>query len=88
VWACKIQEGYNRSTEEDDEEAVKLHLQELNKELKKKHHQDSDKVTRLLSLTFPVRRNEVLSVTAATRIATTLEKYESFKRPIYVTLYS
>lgn len=38
--------------EEDDEEAIQSHLNELNKELKKKGAVDSDKITRLLSLTF------------------------------------
>ena len=58
---------------EDDDEAVKLHFQELDKELKKKHHQDGDKITRLLSLTYPFRRSEMLSVSAATRVATVLK---------------
>ena len=34
---------------QDDEEALKLHLQELHEELKKKHNQDSEKLIRLLS---------------------------------------
>ena len=70
---------------QDDEEAVQLHLQELNKELRKKHNRDSDKLTRLLSSTFYARRSETLSVTASTRVATFLEKYECFKRPICVS---
>ena len=69
---------------QDNEEAVKLHLQELDKELKKKHNQDSDKTTRLLCLTFHARRSETLSVTATTRVSI-LDKYGCFKRPIYVS---
>ena len=69
---------------QDDEEAVKLHLQELDKELKKKYNQDSDKTTRLLSLTFHAWRSETLSVTATTCISTFLDKYGCFKRPIAI----
>ena len=84
VKAKKTKDQVPDNPSQDDEDAVKLHLQELDKELKKKHNQDSDKLTRLLSLTFHARRSEMLSVTATTRVATFLDKYGCFKRPIYV----
>lgn len=81
----KDKTSQQHSDVEDDDEAVKLHFQELDKELKKKHHQDGDKITRLLPLTYPFQRSEMLSVSAATRVATVLKKYECFNRPIYVS---
>ena len=81
----KMKDQVPDNPSQDDEEAVKLHLQELDKELKKKHNLDSDKITRLLPLTFHARRSETLSVTATTRVSTFLDKYGCFKRPIYVS---
>ena len=75
----KTKDQVPNNPNQDDEEAVKLHLQELDKELKKKHNQDSDKTTRLLSLTYHARRCETLSLTATTRVSTFLDKYGWFK---------
>ena len=74
-----------QSNTDDDEEAMKLHLDELDKELRKKGPMDSDKVTRLLSLTYGTRRRSTLSVSATTRVSTTLGKYDCFKKPIFVS---
>ena len=81
----KMKDQVPDNPSQDDEEAMKLHLQEIDKELKKKHNQDSDKLTRLLSLTFHTRRSEILSVIATTCVATFLDKYGCFKRPVYVS---
>ena len=69
--------------ESDDEEAGKLHLSELQKELKKNKF-DYDKVARLLSLTFAHRRHEMAADTATTRIGEVLKRFSCLKKPIYV----
>ena len=86
VKAKKAKDQVPNNPSQDDEVAVKVHLQELDKELKKKHNQDSDKLTLLLSLTFHAQRSEMLSVTATNCVATFLEKYGCFKRPIICEL--
>ena len=58
----------NETPTEDDDEAVQSHLKELEKEVKKKN-MDSDKVTRLLSLTFVSRREGMLSQKISTAFA-------------------
>ena len=52
----------------DDEEAIKLHLSELVRELKKSCP-DEDKMVRLLSLTYASHRGDMMLETASTRIA-------------------
>ena len=70
--------------EVEDDEAIQSHLSVLQKEGKKSRI-DEGKVTRLMSLTFASRRNTMLSLTANTRVTTTLQNYPFFKKPIYVS---
>ena len=67
----------------DDAEAMEQHLSELGKEVKKKNP-DSDKVARLLSLTYSTRRTYMMSQTASTRTSAALQQYECLKKPIFV----
>lgn len=64
-----LKEGNGQSSADkcidDDDEAVQSHLRELQKEANKKK-MDSNKVTRLLSLTYNFRRHEALSSPAST----------------------
>lgn len=69
--------------DDEDEETVKCHLKELEREVKKKQ-MDDNKVSRLLSLTYASRRESILSHNATTRVAATLEQYSCLKKPIYV----
>ena len=77
--AAKVMDAH----ESDDEEAVRSHLRELQKELKKKK-QDYDKIARLLSLTYSCRKSDILSRPANTRITFTLKNYPCLKDPIFV----
>lgn len=67
-----------------DEESIQSHLSELVKELKRKTYGDN-KVTRLLSLTFAARRNEMLSQPANSRMSFVLQKYRCLDRPVFVS---
>ena len=69
---------------EEDGEAVKLHLDQLEKELRKKNR-DDDKVSRLLSLTFTSRRTAMLKHSAVTRTDVVLQQFICLKRPIFVS---
>lgn len=69
----------------DDEAAVEAHLTELRKELTKKKHNDQDKISRLLSLTFANRRAQMLSQPANARVTSTLQEYPCFKFPLFVS---
>ena len=60
---------------EEDDEAVQSHLSELVKELKKRQYAD-EKIVRLLSLTFSVRRTEMLTQSANSRISSLLQKFK------------
>ena len=60
-------------------------MKELEKELKKNRFDDS-KVTRLMSLTFAMRRSTMLSLRADVRIVTTLRKYPCLNKPIFVSV--
>lgn len=70
--------------DDDDEEAVQYHLQELKKEASRKKG-DSNKITRLLSLTFNFRRREALSLPAGTRVNTVIRSYPCLLKPIHVS---
>lgn len=53
---------------DEDDETLDYHVKELQKEAKKTK-MDSNKVVRLLSLSYGRRREEMLSETAATRVS-------------------
>lgn len=56
----------------DDAEAMEQHLSELGKEAKK--NLDSDKVARLLSLTYSTHSTYMMSQTASTRTSAALQQ--------------
>ena len=74
----------NEDQTSDDEAAVEVHLSELTKELKRKHNQDGDKISRLLSLTFTSRRSLMMTRPANARISSSLQEYPCFKSSLYV----
>ena len=53
-------------SESDDAEAVQLHLDKLDKELKKKGPTDSDKITRVLSLTCYTEKQHFICISYST----------------------
>ena len=67
---------------------MKLHLDELDNELRKMGPMDLDKVTHLLSLTYGTWRRSTLSVSATMQVSTTLGNYDCFKKPIFHKFYS
>lgn len=73
------------TSREDDEEAITLHLRELEKEAKKKSYEDTDKQARLLSLTYARRRNDMMSQTANTRTSMAIQQFECLKKPLFVS---
>ena len=61
-------------SEGDDEESVIYHLNELEKESRKKDP-DQDKLARLMLLTYINRRNTFMAQTANTCISDAISKY-------------
>lgn len=72
------------SQDGEDAEAVEAHLSELKKEMKRKNY-DEEKVARLLSLTFDVRRKEMLSQPANSRISSANQIYKCLTKPVFVS---
>ena len=71
-------------SDDDDNEAIQVHLKELEKEVKRKSP-DEDKLARLLCLTFTGRRNTMLAQTANARVTSAIQKYPCLKQPIFVS---
>ena len=80
----KKNKGSPPPVDDEDAEAVKLHLDHLDKELKK-GHPDADKVTTLLSLIYMNRRATMLEHSAETRTLILLQLFGCFKRPRFVS---
>lgn len=80
----KVKATTSEDQTSDDEAAVEAHLSELTKELKRKHNQDVDKISRLLSLTFTSRRTLMMTSPANARISSSLQEYPCFRSSLYL----